>query len=162
MCLGLCPSHRMKLDLKHHNALISYFFSHAIFFYWILSSSYFSRNENLRNRPLMVIANHPLLGFWNMLNGIPQIPHLLAMSLTKDALLPIIAVKKLRIHYVSRIHSSSVIGTLYPLTNISLSLSVSPLQLPLSASVSLKNLRSHIKMRSMQSIFGHVALFHLP
>lgn len=32
MCLGPCPSHRMKLDLKHHNALISYFFSHCIFF----------------------------------------------------------------------------------------------------------------------------------
>ena len=76
----------------------------------------------------MVIANRPLLGFWNMLNGIP---HLLAMSLIKDALLPIIAVTKLRTFYVSRIHSSSIIGALYPLTNISLPLSVSPLKLPL-------------------------------
>lgn len=128
MCLGPCPSHRMKLDLKHHNVLISYFFSHCIFLNWILSSSYFSRNGNLWNRPLMVIANHLLLGFWNMLNGIP---HLLAMSLIKDALLPIIAVTKLRTYYVSRIYSSPIIGALYPLTNISLPLSVSPLKLPL-------------------------------
>jgi len=56
MCLGPCPSHRMKLDLKHHNVLISYFFSHCIFLNWILSSSYFSRNGNLGNRPPMSIA----------------------------------------------------------------------------------------------------------